>query len=155
MEHYPYPPAATDRIDPFDTKRPSVQYIVFGGSRSTYAFTEPVDHLGFFMHEWIPMGYKVLEYAQKAAVCRGGAIVREWPLVEQDPPRAGKRRKTRPEPSAWERNACGYQVAVPSGGRRRVDEGYDRDAALEAAAAASRKEGVAVAWFVYHVQDWH
>jgi hypothetical protein len=161
MDFYPYPPANTARIDPFDVKRKALQYIVFGGSRSTYAFTDPVASGSFFMADWIPMGYKVLEYAHKAAVFNRGELAREWsgdgagPAVGGVPmhPDAEKGRKTRPAPSSWQLAACGYRVAVPSGERQRI--GYDRDEALAAGARASSEHGLAAVWFVYEVQDWH
>jgi hypothetical protein len=41
MDYWPYPPAEADRIDPFGTARTDTQYVLFGGHRPTYAFTDP------------------------------------------------------------------------------------------------------------------
>ncbi|MFB9659543.1 hypothetical protein ACFQS3_07200 [Glycomyces mayteni] len=159
MDFYPYPPAASARIDPFDAGRAAVQYVVFGGERSTYAFTERLEPANFFLAEWIPLGYKVLQYAQKAAVYKDGTLVREWPQVEAGPRRErpeqvpGVKRKTRPLASSWQISACGYLVAVPSGERTRI--GYDREEAMEAGALASLGSGAAAVWFVYAVENWH
>ncbi|MEU5870206.1 hypothetical protein AB0A73_01440 [Glycomyces sp. NPDC047369] len=159
MDFYPYPPSETARLDPFDTAQAAAQYVVYGGDRSTYAFTERLEPGDFFLAEWIPLGYKVLQYAQKAAVYRCGSLAREWPQVEAGPRREppervpGLKRKTRPLASAWQIDACGYMTAVPSGERQRL--GYDRDEAMEAGALASLTAGTAAVWFVYAVENWH
>ncbi|THV28056.1 hypothetical protein [Glycomyces paridis] len=153
MDRYEYPPV--DRIDPFDVRRGQPQFIVFGGGRSSYATTERPDLLGLKLADWIPMGYKVLSFAQKAAVFRRGKPAREWPLVvdgpDEEPPlddRPGLR-----QTHAWKRSSCGYRLQVP--GRDLHVLGYDRTEADEAAAAASRPRGPAALWFVYDVANWH
>ncbi|GAA2285284.1 hypothetical protein GCM10009853_045210 [Glycomyces scopariae] len=166
MEFYPYPPAASARIDPFDTKTAAVQYRVWGGSRSTYAFTGRVaPGPDFPMDGHIPMGYKVLQYAQKIAVCKDAELVREWPRVEEGPRRVhepvpepvpGVKRKTRPLPplaSIWEVNTCGFMVESPSGEVKLL--GYDAGEAMEAGALASIDKGTAAVWFVYAAENWH
>ncbi|MEU6250029.1 hypothetical protein [Glycomyces sp. NPDC047010] len=159
MDFYPYPPAPGARIDPFDATRAAAQYIVYGGDKSTYAFTDRLEPADFYLSEWIPLGYKVLQYAQKAAVYKQGTLVREWPQVEAGPRREqpekvpGVKRKTRPLASSWQINACGYLIAQPSGERQRL--GYDRDEAMEAGALASLGSDTAAVWFVYAVENWH
>lgn len=162
MEYYPYPPV--DRIDPFDVRRGAPQFIVFGGDRSSYATTERPDLLGLELADWIPMGYKIVQYAQKAAVFRRGRLAREWkPVVEgpgeepervdPDAPFAELRQRMQPQIHRWLRQVCGYRVTVPSG--ERITLGYDRDEAWEAGKAASGKHGLAAVWFVYNAANWH
>ncbi|MEU2433679.1 hypothetical protein ABZ611_30015 [Streptomyces sp. NPDC007861] len=87
MDYRPYPPREADRIDPFDSVPAETQYVLFGGHRPMSAFTDPALLDTPDLHQWIPMGYKILRSAQKVAILRHGDVVREWPMLYRDPPR--------------------------------------------------------------------
>lgn len=158
MEHYPYPPRPTDRIDPFDTARTAEQFIVFGNGRWSYAATARPDLLGLELADWIPMGYNVLAFAQKTAVFRRGRLVRSWPLSASGPrPLRAAAADWEERASSWLHGMCGYRVAVPDQRLRRLEGGlaYDAEGALAKAEAAAAEERVAVLWFVYDAANWH
>jgi hypothetical protein len=156
MNRYDFPPV--DRIDPFDTRRGEPQFIVFGSNRVSYATTERPERLGLALADWIPMGYNVLAFAQKAAVYRNGRLERSWPLVVSAP----EAPKEDAEPwrlSAyrWQHASCGYRVSMPGdeiGRRLGEDAAYDPETATETAARASLARRSAL-WFVYEVANWH
>ncbi|MBT2545816.1 hypothetical protein J7E99_35385 [Streptomyces sp. ISL-44] len=166
MEHYRYPPVEADRIDPFDSEQAGPQYVIFGGPRSTYAFADPAKKYDGHRAEWIPPGYMVLRYGQKAAVFSDGEVVREWPVLHRAPsgdppparaasPHAATLRDLASSHATWLRSVCGYVVKTPSAPESSPQDAYDRAAAWELAAEASRSEGRAALWFVYGAENWH
>ncbi|GAA2147275.1 hypothetical protein [Glycomyces algeriensis] len=155
MSRYEYPPV--DQIDPFDMHRGEPQFIVFGSNRVSYATTERPDRLGLALEEWIPMGYNVLAFAQKAAVYRNRRLERSWPLVvsEPDPPEEDSE-PWRLAGYRWQHASCGYRISVAGDevGHRLEDGAYDPVAAAETAAKSS-VAGRSALWFVYEVANWH
>lgn len=158
MDYLPYPPVEADRIDPFDSERTDPQYVIFGGHRLTHAFADRAKVYDGHLSTWIPMGYKILRYAQKAAVLRHGDVVRQWPVLHRNP------RVDPTEPAAagttlmldnWLRSVCGYVVMALPAALTAPEDAYDHSSALAMAAAASRKEGRAVVWYVYDAENWH
>ncbi|MCX4825659.1 hypothetical protein OG883_38600 [Streptomyces sp. NBC_01142] len=168
MEHYQYPPVEADRIDPFDSGQAGSQYVIFGGSRSTYAFADPAKKYDGHLAEWIPMGYMILRHAQKVAVFSHGEVAREWPGLHRAPrvdppetpartasPHAATLRELASSHATWLRSVCGYLVKSPAGPATSSEDAYDRAAAFELAAEASRNEGREALWFVHTAENWH
>lgn len=157
MEYWPYPPVEADRIDLFDTVRSDTQYVIFGGHRPTYAFTDAARFDDPELHTWIPMGYKILRMAQKAAVLRHGDVVREWPVLHRDP------RVDPVDPPEgvtlyldnWRRSVCGYRVLTSPTAMAAPEDAYDAGAAMALARSASRSEGHALVVYMYDARDWH
>ncbi|WP_405889792.1 hypothetical protein OG427_07000 [Streptomyces sp. NBC_00133] len=158
MDYWPYPSAEADRIDPFDSERTETQYVIFGGHRPTYAFTDP-DEIWYDMNlsTWIPWGYKILRMAQKVAILRHGDLVREWHVLHRDP------RIDPPEPPPgttlyldnWRRSVCGYHVLTTPTAMTAPADAYDYTAAMAMAATASHREGRTLVVYMYDARDWH
>ncbi|MFI1395839.1 hypothetical protein [Streptomyces sp. NPDC020681] len=156
MDYLPYPPVEADRIDLFDSERVETQYVIFGGHRPTYAFTDPSKVYDGHLSEWIPMGYKILRMAQKVAFLRNGDVVRQWPVVYRnlrvDPPD--------PAPGTtlyldnWRRSVCGYLVMTAPNAVAEPEDAYDATGALAMAADASH-QGDTVLLYVYDAENWH
>lgn len=169
MEHYRYPPVVADRIDPFDSEQAGPQYVIFGGPQTTYAFADPAKKYDGHLEKWIPPGYMILRHAQKAAVFSDGEVVREWPVLHLAPtgnpapetperaasPQAAMLRDLASSHARWLRSVCGYVVKTLSAPESSPEDAYDRVAAFELAAEASRSEGRAALWFVYRAENWH
>lgn len=157
MDYWPYPPTEADRIDPFSTARTDSQYVLFGGHRPTYAFTDPTRFDDPDLHVWIPWGYKVLRMAQKVAILRHGDVIREWPVLHRNP------RVDPPEQPAgetlyldsWRRRVCGYRVLVSPTDMTAPADAYDSAAAMALARTASHTEGRALVVYMYDALDWH
>ncbi|WP_418961100.1 hypothetical protein [Streptomyces tritici] len=157
MEYWPYPPDEADRIDPFDGERTETQYLLLGGARATSAFLDR----GMFDHpeldRWIPMGYKILQKAQKVAVHRDGDLIRAWPVRYRDPrvdpvdPPAGETLYL----DNWRRRVCGYRILTSPTTVTAPEDAYDHAAAIETARAASLTEGRAVLVYIYDAENWH
>jgi hypothetical protein len=87
--YYPFP-AEHYRIDAFDTTVDDTRRVVLGGSQMSYAYrasaeTDPTHAVDFDMDalcSGVPMGYKILRFAQKVAVAEDASIVQQWPLIE-------------------------------------------------------------------------
>jgi hypothetical protein len=157
MDYWPYPPAEAERIDPFDSMRSETQYVLFGGHRPTSAFTDPARFDAPDLHEWIPMGYKILRKAQKVAVLRHGDVVREWPVLHRNPrvdpvdPPAGETLYL----DNWLRGVCGYRVLTSPTAMSAPEDAYDYSAAITLARTASRAEGRALVVYMYDAENWH
>lgn len=157
MDYWPYPPDEADRVDPFDSERTETQYILFGGHRPTSAFTDPAlfDHRD--LHQWIPMGYKILRRAQKVAILRNGDVVREWPVLhriahfESEFLPAGVAQSV----NSWRRSVCGYHVLTSPTAMTAPEDAYDYAASIALARTASRTEGRALVVYMYAAENWH
>jgi hypothetical protein len=156
MDYYPYPPAL-HRIEPFDTGVDDAQYVILGGSTMTYAFTDRDGGYGVDLYDVIPMGYKILRFAQKVAVVHGRQVRREWPLKERNE-RAELHTpvKGTHDPADWLHEICGYVVLTARSSEKKVGgDHYDYQAALATAHRATKENGRAVILYVYDGQDWH
>lgn len=150
---YPFP-AEADRIDPFDTTIAEPQFVVLGGRVMTYAYRVPGGSAPaeFGLGELpgvIPMGYKILRYAQKLAVAEGGRISREWPRT------VDLRDGMSPSVQAWLDRVCGHVVVNGWGRAVDLDDPYDDRLARATARDASLPDGRAVLLFVFDARDWH
>ncbi|MCT7354318.1 hypothetical protein N4P33_19490 [Streptomyces sp. 15-116A] len=157
MDHWPYPPGEADRVELFDAVRSGPQYVLFGGQRPSYAFTDPGRFDDPELHRWIPWGYKILWAAQKVAVLRHGEVVREWPVLHRDPrvdpvdPPEGETLYL----DNWRRSVCGYRVLTSPAAMVTPQDAYDPGAAMALARTASRTEGRALVVYLYDARDWH
>jgi hypothetical protein len=156
---YKYPPEAF-RIDPLDTTVDEPQYIIYGCGPITYAWTDRDAEFDVRLEHAIEGGRFNLLWTQKVAVAHDGAVVREWPLVnephvavppepgERDPEEAYARRRDH-----W-RRLCGHLVIDEHGEQTELEDRYDYDAVLAALRAASSGGGRALALFVYDGTSW-
>ncbi|MEU3607044.1 hypothetical protein AB0E83_16585 [Streptomyces sp. NPDC035033] len=157
MDYWPYPPTEADRIDPFDSGCAETQYMLFGGHRPSSAFTDAALLDAPDLHQWIPMGYKILRKAQKVAVHRHGDLVREWPVQYRDP-RVDPVEQPFGETlylDDWKRSVCGYRVLTSPTAMTAPDDAYDYAAATEIARAASRATGRALVVYLHDAENWH
>jgi hypothetical protein len=150
--YYPFP-GVEHRIDPFDITVGESQLVVLGGGKMSHAYRDPGPEApGFGIDELyaaIPMGYKVLRFAQKIAVARDGEIAREWPrTVRRDV-------SSSPSENHWLDRICGHVVFDHRQRQVTVYSRYDHDAGLAAVRAASLTGGPAVLLYVYGGRDWH